>query len=1535
MADFYYLYDPADNLALGQAIHLANTDGGMSYIVPFANKSGHVDATDPASAGLGVIETAIAAGPLHPGGSSDPISNRLTPTQFQGLVSSDQWTAIKAMVKASLQQAPPAGWSEASMEAAGTTYSVISADGYSKLRTDVFTGGAWKDADTSDKAAQLRGNPFIAFGGVVTAQAFIDYSGHFIPTATQIGNETISPTGVNNAGSIYKVPEGYFQVGDDDGSPVYGLTIDAGADNVTLVNFSATSQGLGRRKTAFDDLGFTTSGGAKALGIALYVHSGNLSLGGDFVIDQFTQVVDGTVPKPAAFQISGASSHVTFDKARLYLGSVRGYESIIGVDRSASLVIKDSTIYGFSSSNSNAPLIPGQGLDWAGFSQADTGSAAIDHLISAESGGSLTLNGSTLLREDYWQATGAYATTATNMGKNVNWTDNDYKDISSGDLNVGGQGKLEIINSKILGTITTQNNSNSLHLKDSVVGGSAVGTLFGGSMVQLNGGVTTIENSLVDSLDSRILDFGSFCLSKDTHVLASATPWKVATTSDPAYSALASFAGPSSLQTLQAWADKENAATGNKAVFQFQGPQATVATPSGKSQLLEVLVTEAGPAQILGSGAIRYALMASFQQPVSGFDLTDLQAAIGTVGQAAGWQVPAPPVSRDGGKTWSFSIQSPVSHDTSLTLQLAAGAASSTLISGLTSEASNPFNLQPVASGAGGGVGFVSRPVEVVEPVAVGGIGYATVELLRSGDTSGSSSVQVTFDGGTATGAPVAPAEGASKGPSSSATPYVLPVVGSGVATRSILTTGDVVGGYTMAGIPDGLGAFDNNDGTFTVLMNHEIGSTSGAVRSHGGKGAFISSWIISKSDLTVKSGKDLITNVFGWNSSTQSSNSSPNNSANSNGFSFNRFCSADLAQPSAFFNPTSGLGTPARLFLNGEEGGSNGFALANVASGPNAGSTFILGKFNLYTNGSGQTGVGGWENLLANPKPQDKTIVIGNNDGGTGIMTGSIVVYQGTKTATGTDADKAGLTNGAIKFVTVNGVTSEISDPTTRATAISNGSRFALSSSASTTFSRPEDGSWDPLNPNRYYFVTTDRLDNVSDGLGTQVGQTRLWRLTFDDITNPDLGGTIELLVDGDIVNGKKVNMFDNITIDKYGHILLQEDVGNAAHNGKIWQYETATDSLKLLTQFDPARFGDISTPATSPFTIDEESSGVIDVQDILGAGWFLLDAQAHYPIADPKQVEDGQLLALFNPDTYVKGVDYINAPQTVVFGPGETVKSISIPILGDAKPEYQESINLKLSPAVGSSTPVGASVTQVLINDMTVLQGPINFKYLTGEGGTVELGIDYLQGRLYGTDLLPKSGDFRLSPASGGFSAEMPVYSTSKDYIRLTYVPGAASQAVVQSEKVLNDLGVFETIASAGRGLLPSVVHNYVHSGVGDDRITGSAGIDFIRAGAGDDWVDAGAGDDIVRPGSGNDQVRLGAGADALLMTRDQQLGICTLLDFSPEDRLVLADGLKVLSGIGTASLKVGDGSGSFKELILTGASLSSWDQKMIQLA
>ena len=74
----------------------------------------------------------------------------------------------------------------------------------------------------------------------------------------------------------------------------------------------------------------------------------------------------------------------------------------------------------------------------------------------------------------------------------------------------------------------------------------------------------------------------------------------------------------------------------------------------------------------------------------------------------------------------------------------------------------------------------------------------------------------------------------------------------------------------------------------------------------------------------------------------------------------------------------------------------------------------------------------------------------------------------------------------------------------------------------------------------------------------------------------------------------------------------------------------------------------------ATAPFTQDEETSGVIDMSSILGAGMYLTSDQAHYVInsgppatnsrgfANPDElVEGGQLIAMRIPFPVVADKD------------------------------------------------------------------------------------------------------------------------------------------------------------------------------------------------------------------------------------------------------------------------------------------------------
>lgn len=472
-------------------------------------------------------------------------------------------------------------------------------------------------------------------------------------------------------------------------------------------------------------------------------------------------------------------------------------------------------------------------------------------------------------------------------------------------------------------------------------------------------------------------------------------------------------------------------------------------------------------------------------------------------------------------------------------------------------------------------------------------------------------------------GASVSVAQIATTGPSSSQSPYMVGTI-PGVNTTSILTVGDSVGGYRMAGIPDGMGAFNEDGlGSFTLLIGHEISGSLGAVRSHGQTGAFVSRWEINPADLSVVSGRDHNTSsadAYEYSSSTGTWSNAPSPAQR-----WSRFCSADLAAPSAYYNPASGLGTQSRIFMNGEEAGAEGRAYAHIVTGAATNQTWQLPHLGKFS----------WENSVASPFAQDKTIVMGLDDS----SPGQNYLYIGNKQNTGNDIERAGLTNGslfgirALNLVGAGGLEGRTSPADGRFDLVnfgdvsnSTGATLQTNSNAAnvTNFLRPEDGQFDPRpgKENDFYFVTTDRYDTTGTG-GATVGRSRLYRMSFDNITNPTAGGTITELLSTE--DGPQ--MMDNMTIDKFGRIIIQEDIGGQDALGKIWVYDIATQGLVAVAQHDPARF----TPGAAGFlTRDEESSGVIDASDILGDGYYLINVQAHYSIPG-ELVEGGQLLSLY----------------------------------------------------------------------------------------------------------------------------------------------------------------------------------------------------------------------------------------------------------------------------------------------------------------
>ena len=444
-------------------------------------------------------------------------------------------------------------------------------------------------------------------------------------------------------------------------------------------------------------------------------------------------------------------------------------------------------------------------------------------------------------------------------------------------------------------------------------------------------------------------------------------------------------------------------------------------------------------------------------------------------------------------------------------------------------------------------------------------------------------------------------------GVSSSQSPYVVPAA-PGWTVASILSVGDrsADGRYAMAGIPDGLGALPGrlvdgeivpDTGYMTVFMNHEIPSGSGISRAHGQPGAFVSQWTIALDTLRVQNGQDLDREVYTWDAASArflAATATPS-------AQFNRLCSADLPARTAFYNPATGNGFDGRLYLNGEET-TGGRAFAHVLTGPFHGLAAELAYLGRFA----------WENAVPHPNLGDKTVVVGLNDS----TPGQVFIYIGDKRSSGNPIERAGLIGGALYGIKVvdgganysrGPVARENNGPISGRFVLENVSDVAVGSGTAlqdasvargvTGFARPEDGAWDPQNPRVFYFVVTGA---AIDGQGQSA---RLYKLTFD---GSGLAGTIELIIDRATLTPSTPTFaqFDNITVTGDGLVMVQEDPGNTPYIAQTWVVNPVTRTATAVLQSDPVRFG---APPLPPYNVDEESSGIIEVTDIVRtASWF-----------------------------------------------------------------------------------------------------------------------------------------------------------------------------------------------------------------------------------------------------------------------------------------------------------------------------------------
>ena len=502
------------------------------------------------------------------------------------------------------------------------------------------------------------------------------------------------------------------------------------------------------------------------------------------------------------------------------------------------------------------------------------------------------------------------------------------------------------------------------------------------------------------------------------------------------------------------------------------------------------------------------------------------------------------------------------------------------------------------------------------------------------------------------------------QGPSSSQTSYLTPTA-PGWSATSLLTVGDSIGGYLMIGIPDGLGAYSNNDGTMTVLANHEIGNNfttgvlQGTNRAHGIAGGSVSKWVINTSTWQVVSGGDFVTSPtkqMMWDSTASAGAGNWVARTSSNPYAYLRPCAADLPKIEAFYDSVSGTGYNGLIFMNGEEAGAEGKAFAWITTGDvgEVGKVYELPHHGKYS----------WENNLARSNYGStpgatnllQTVTVGTDD----TTPGEVYVYIGAKTNVGNAVQRAGLANGltyGLKVLTATGYTGDILFE--NATGINGtfglaqifdnatlpnktGAQFQTESLRLkvTQFARPEDAQW--VDEDSLVFATTGATVN-SVSVTSKIYQLDFNSTAADGILTT--GGAIKVVVDSKNIiglDGAAARSFDNLTIGDDNKLYIQEDPGSNAYVAKHWivDHTLSTQALReasavQIFESDRTRF---TTGGTLYQTLDEEHSGIIDITDIVadgivGSQWFLVATQNHAAATGANAatlVEGGQFIAL-----------------------------------------------------------------------------------------------------------------------------------------------------------------------------------------------------------------------------------------------------------------------------------------------------------------
>jgi hypothetical protein len=459
---------------------------------------------------------------------------------------------------------------------------------------------------------------------------------------------------------------------------------------------------------------------------------------------------------------------------------------------------------------------------------------------------------------------------------------------------------------------------------------------------------------------------------------------------------------------------------------------------------------------------------------------------------------------------------------------------------------------------------------------------------------------------------------------------YMEPVA-TGVSLSTVATAGDSIAGYLIGGIPDGMGVVKDGN-ILRILTNHEWSNANpiAAARASAAgmtTGSYVSEMHYDLKKKSIVAGKDFMEWVEWFDYQTGKFGVAPTAPAGAtlvdqygsqaHSYLINRFCSSTLADAGEFYNKKTGAGYKGAVYLTGEEGSdeSRGFA------GNQDGQFVQVPAF----------GLAAWETFVNAPTTSDATVVMGNEDGA--ATDSQLFMYAGTKLKKGEWYERAGLTNGkhyvmasdvlndnAFRAKYAKGVEAPVSFK--EIDYMQNGKlQNDKARELGMTLARVEDGHFDPNKPNDYYFVTTESNKDPKATAPNPATPTvsrdggALWRLRFVDVNNPTKGGTLTMLLDGS--EEPLLSKPDNIVVDNFGNILIQEDPGNNAHVSRVVAYRIKDGKLATVAKFKEIYFN--SANVETFITQDEESSGIIEVTDYFKTGksdtakYYMMVAQIH----------------------------------------------------------------------------------------------------------------------------------------------------------------------------------------------------------------------------------------------------------------------------------------------------------------------------------